>query len=1825
MPDPLSNPKGDPPGFPIAGVGASAGGLEALTELLRHLPVDTGMGFVVVQHLDPQHESALTTLLSRATRMPVSEVTTDLRVEPDHIYVIPPNTQMEINGGVLKLTPRSKVRGATRSIDFFFESLASDQRERAIGVVLSGTASDGTQGLEAIRAEGGVTFAQDESAKYDSMPRSAIAAGVVDFVLAPEAMAAELGRIAQHPFVVGGESYESLHSHESHRFTKAAGKNGGDGKNASEGSDVKAPPGLHSEMERESDQREGRDAPLASGGHGTPRTDSQQAKQEAAAPHGKPAQGEDGFRKILLILRRHCGVDFTLYKSSTIQRRVMRRLVLNKHETLASYADFLRGNALELDALYSDVLISVTSFFRNPEAFDALKSKVFPQLLAQHGRNEPVRVWVLGCSTGQEAYSLAMAFAEAVGVDAPTAKLQIFATDLNEALLEKARSALYAKSLAQDLSPERLQRFFVEEDGGYRVSKVLREQVVFARQNVMSDPPFSRIDLITCRNLLIYLEPELQKKIFPAFHYALKRGGFLFLGASESIGQFTELFEPADKKQKIFARKDAPSPAFRLPLPGGRGMPLANSSRIAPLTSGGEHLAEGPRGEFNAQREADRICVSQFAPPGVLVNAEGQVLQFRGATGAFLEPPTGKASFDILKMAREGLVLPLRTAFQEAKRDNKSVRGEAAKVRQESGTRTVSLQVIPLRNLKEPCFLILFEDAESRAEGRSLPVKPCPPANPLEAAGRIAELERELAETRDYLQSIQEQNEAAHEEIQASNEEVQSANEELQSINEELETSKEELESSNEELTTVNDEMVSRNHELNRLNADFINVQASMQTVILILARDLTIRRFTPSAKKLFNLLSTDVGRGIGGIRHNLDAPDLERLLLEVVDTVSLREREVRESGGRWFMLRARPYFTQEHKVDGVVLVLNDIDALKRSATEINAARDYAEATLRTMPVPFLILSADLRVNSASDAFYRNFEVAPAETEGRLIYDLGNGQWDIPKLRTLLEEILPKESVFDGYEVTHAFESLGSRTMVLNARRLDSADGTPERILLAIEDITGRRREEEMIRESEERFSTALRAVSDLIWTNNAEGKMEGEQPGWGVFTGQTPAEYQGYGWSRAVHPDDAQLTIDAWKVAVAENRMFQFEHRVRRHDGAWRLCSIRAVPILGPDRQIREWVGVHTDVTESRQIEEQLRAAHDSFRHLVGHSPFGVYAVDADFRLVQVSAGAQKVFENVRPLIDQDFAEVLRIVWSEPFASEVIAIFRRVLETGEPYHAPSTEEERADIGEVEAYDWKVERIILPDGRPGAVCHFYDLSERLRYEARLRENETRVRLATEATTVGIWEWNVLTNAIRWDAQMFRIYGIAPTADGFVQYSDWSGAVLMEDLPENERILQDTVRACGQSRREFRIRRHNDGEVRDIEAVETVRINEHGEAEWVLGTNMDITERNAAEESLRLTSEELVRSSRSKDDFLAALSHELRTPLTPVLMMATALESDPALTPQVRDQISMMRRNIELEARLIDDLLDLTRISRGKLVIDRQPTDVHKLLDHTAEIVLSDRLGKEVRITFTHEAARHHARADSTRLQQVFWNLIKNAVKFTPPGGNITVATRNDEAGRIIISVADTGLGISGEALPHIFKAFEQGDVSGQHRYGGLGLGLAISKAIMEAHEGTILAESPGPGRGATFTIALDSAGAPAPLSPSHATPGHPSRTLRLLVVEDHETTRNVLEHLLTNRGHHVTTAGSIEEALTAFAADHFDGIISDLGLPDGSGLDLMQQIQRQRPIPGIALSGYGMEADLRRTKEAGFFAHLVKPVHLDQLRQLIDQITPPPS
>jgi two-component system CheB/CheR fusion protein len=1163
--------------FPVAGIGASAGGLDAFTQLLQNLRADTGMAFVLVQHLDPAHASALTQLLSRATSLPVHEVTNNLRVEANHVYVIPPNTCMAIHQGILKLRPRHEQGGKLHhSIDYFFESLAEDLGARAIGVVLSGTASDGTMGLEAIKAEGGITFAQDETAKYDSMPHSAVGAGCVDFVLSPERIAKELARIGKHPYLAGNGE----HAKASERAQRG---------------------------ERESIPR-----------------------SEARPSNGRTK--ETGFKKILSLLRSHSGVDFSLYKTSTIERRINRRIVLHKLGSLDAYAQFVRGNVRELDALYSDVLIHVTSFFRNPEAFDVLKRRVFPKLIPE-GRDDPIRMWVPGCSTGQEAYSLAMAFTEFSDGATGVSNFQIFATDLSEAVLNQARAGLYARTLVHSVSPERLGRFFLEQDGGYRICKPLRDKVIFARQNLLSDPPFSRLHLVSCRNLLIYIEPGLQKSLLPIFHYALRPTGFLFLGASEGIGSCAGLFEPIDKNHRIYTKKATATPALQLHFP--KKHPRAKKTALAPRPAGGPEKFDP---ELNVQREADRVTVKRHAPPGLLVNAELQVLQYRGETGAYLKTPTGRPTVDVLRMAREGLMLPLRAAFNRAKKENKLVRKENVAVVQNGETRRMNIEVSPLKNLKERCYLIFFEgcDASPAAAAGALLSGPQAAQVPAAAARRrIADLESELAEKDDYLHSIQENYEQAKQDRQSFSEEITSANEELQSTNEELETSKEELESNNEELTTVNEEVANRNTELIRLNSDLQNLQATLNMAIMVLARDLTIRSFTPLAERLFNLLASDVGRRLSDVRHNLEVSDLEEFIREVITSERGREREVQDKEGRWYSLRVRPYLTLDKKVDGAVLVLVDIDALKSTARDISEARDYAEAVTRTAPNPLIVLSAGLRVQTANEAFYHTFKIAPAEADGRLIYELGNGQWNIPRLRELLEDILPRQSFFNDLEVTHNFETIGRRVMLLNARTLKDASGKPARILLGIQDITELLHFQAALRASEERFRVLFALGPVAAYSCDAAGvihefnrravELWGREPAPGDTSEQFCGSVKLLRMDGSVmpHGESPMAEVLSGKVALVRDA----EALIERPDRSRIAVIVNICALKNSSGEITGTINCFYDVTERRQAEDRLRRAMEFAETVMTNMGEGLYTVDGEGLVTFMNPAAEKLF----------------------------------------------------------------------------------------------------------------------------------------------------------------------------------------------------------------------------------------------------------------------------------------------------------------------------------------------------------------------------------------------------------------------------------------------------------------------------------------------------------------------------------------------------------------------------------------------------------------------
>jgi len=842
--------------FPIVAIGASAGGLEAFSNLLRSLPAEPGLALIFIPHLDPTHESAMVELLSRTTRLPVLQAGDGMRVAVNAVYVLPPNSDMTISGGVLHLVRREAGRGHHMPIDTFFRSLADDQSANAIGVILSGTANDGTLGLASIKDNAGITFAQDaNSAKYDGMPNSAVASGVVDYVLSPDRIAEELIRIQKQPSV----------------------------------------------QELPHDTFDGKDRLM-----------------------------KDVFR----LLKSYSKVDFIDYKVATIRRRILRRMNINHINELRDYVKLLHRNPQEVEALYRDVLINVTSFFRNPEVFEGLHEDVYPKLFADRSPSEPVRVWVPGCSTGEETYSHAISLVEMLSELRIEVPIQIFGTDLSENAIQRARAGVYKESIANEVSEVRLRRFFHKVPGGYQISKSIRDMCVFARQNVFSDPPFSRMDLISCRNVLIYLSPVLQKKVIPIFHYALKPKGFLLVGNTEGLlGSGAEIFDLVDRKSKIYQKKAVPSPVtFGLTISAHEVSEGRPEKPHHPAKE--EELAKTPA---DVQREADRLLLTKYVPSAVVVNDDLEILQSRGKTSRYLELPTGRASLNLLKMARAGLLYELRALIEKARKNSIPISKDGIVIEDGDETSVVRLEIIPFRTpaRDQRHFLVLFEEKEG-------PKRPAPKPGSRHAAKevadskdvQIAQLKQELASTKEYLQSIIEAQEATNEELQSANEEIQSGNEELQSTNEELQTSKEELESANEELNTVNEEIQHRNQQLAQLSNDLINILNSATIPIVMLGEDLHIRRLTPEAERVLGFSNHDMGKALTHLSLNVELPQLERWMLDVMRDVAMKTEQVHSRDGKVYKLRITPYRTLENRIDGVVIILLDISDLVAAGSE---------------------------------------------------------------------------------------------------------------------------------------------------------------------------------------------------------------------------------------------------------------------------------------------------------------------------------------------------------------------------------------------------------------------------------------------------------------------------------------------------------------------------------------------------------------------------------------------------------------------------------------------------------------------------------------------------------------------------------------------------------------------------------------------------------------------------------------------------------------------------------------------------------------------------
>ncbi len=955
--------------FPIVGIGASAGGLEAFQQFFTHMPPDTGMAFVVIQHLDPTHKSILTELVQRYTSMKVLEVEDGVTVQPNTIYIIPPNHYLAILHGKLHLMEPTAPPGLRTPIDFFFRSLAEDRKEKGICIVLSGTGTEGALGLRAIKGEGGMGMVQEPaSAKYDGMPRSAVATGLADYVTPVDKIPEQLIAYVRQVF----------------------GK-------------------------------------------------------EVLIPAQPPPKEKSLLEKVLIILRSHTGHDFSDYKPNTILRRIERRMAVNRIATMSGYLRHLQEYPTEAQTLFKELLIGVTNFFRDPDAFKVLQAKVIPKILENRKPDNPVRIWVAGCSTGEEAYSMAILVRECMDGLRKELTVQVFATDIDSGAIETARTGLYPKSIAVDVPAEILTRYFQQEQGSYRVKKNIRDMVVFALQNVIADPPFSKTDLISCRNLLIYLGPEVQKKLLSLFHYSLKNDGILFLGSSETIGEFTDLFSALERKWKIYSRKDA------ILRPG---LTRATNARgLAPYMMTAQDPGQTKMNRGVGYRDvSEKVLLERYGPAGVLINEKGAILYVHGRTGKYLEMRSGEFSGNIVGMARQGLKLELAAALRDAVTKKEEVRHDKLRVKTNGEAQLVNLIVSPITepSSMKGLFMVIFEDVPEEEKPRTKRKKSV--IEQQEQDPRIRELEQELRSSKEYLQTT-------IEELETANEELKSTNEELQSTNEELETSKEELQSVNEELVTVNSELEQKMHEFSKASNDMENLLSSTDVGTIFLDTGLNIQRFTPAMTKFINLLPTDVGRPVSHIAPKMDYLRLPEDALQVLKTLIPKQEEVWTRDRRCFTMRILPYRTVENVIDGVVVTFMDITERKIMETKVREALRYSETMVNTVREALVVLDEDLRVTSTNRSFHRTFNLTQEQTEGKLLYDLDGGKWDIPELRELLEVTLPECKVIEGFDLTYTSAGSGECRIIVNARRSQGEPVSNSRTFLAIE-VVGKDKKE---------------------------------------------------------------------------------------------------------------------------------------------------------------------------------------------------------------------------------------------------------------------------------------------------------------------------------------------------------------------------------------------------------------------------------------------------------------------------------------------------------------------------------------------------------------------------------------------------------------------------------------------------------------------------------------------------------------------------------------------------------------------------------------------
>jgi len=1630
----------------IVGIGTSAGGLAVLKQFFNGLPTTTGMAFVIVQHLDPNHESMLAHILAKNNELKVKDAINDGLVEVDCVYVIPPNTSLELENDRLKVLARDSVLGSRNVIDQFLKSLARERGDSCAGIILSGAGNDGVAGMRAINAAGGMTLVQrPQDAEHSAMPESVIAADACDRVIGVDDMYRVLVQYGRHP--------------------------------------------IYAEVEQQGENED----PNA-----TTNTIAELIKEEA-------------------------GFNIAHYKPTTVRRRIARRMSLTDIPNYQNYLELLRSSADERKKLADDLLISVTDFFRDKKAFATLAETAIPDIIKSFTGPEEIRIWIAGCATGEEAYTTAILFTEALSNCSLKHTLKIFATDIDEHAIKIARKGIYSDQIAERLPPQLLQKYFqlTESDGLYKVSALIRDVISFAIQNVAQDPPFNHIHLVSCRNLLIYLTKNVQKKVLASFCFALQENGYLFLGSSESLGNYADAFATKSAKWRIFQKLAIGKSNSRLDWPKSQYAPSART-----LDAG---VAQASK---SSQRITDiqLALVDTLVPATVIVDEDGQVLYLHGNLKPYLSLPEGEPRNDISALLPAELRSRVRSSIFKVKKSQQPVSfhcsRESERVDKTEATsgRGLVIQINPVAKPKfsdKPCFSISFLPNE--------PIKAVAPLSRDDERRAVDELERELAETREELRNTIEELETSSEELKASHEEALSTNEELQSANEEMEASSEELRSLNEELSTVNAQLKDNLEELNQAQQDLQNFFTSTNLPTLFLDTEFNIKRFTPAAEQLLKLGLKDIGRPVKTLGGELLNQNLLAESTQVLQNFQPLVSEITDIEGRWYSRQITPYRTETRQIIGVVITFQDITELKHLSQRAEL-RERQQATVSELGMLALsgidpqeliersvrqvahILNVDYCAVWHYQPVQENFVMVSGcgwqeHSLGKLPLAATSGSllgFTLQSQEPVVVEEIQSEKRFSLPELIMQSGVTSCVSCLINH------DEPPYGVL-----VTGSRQQQRFISEDVHFLHSICHMLSTAVGAKNAKDKiLRGEQR--------------------------LQFVLDAnnmgeWELDLATG----LASRSPQHDR-----------IFGYPQMLPAW-------------------SYDDFMH---------HIVESDRERVNF------LFQEALTTGNWSFDCRIQTHQGE---------MRWIWATG-----------------VISYDKNNQ----PTKMSGLVT---DITEQRKIQESYREYAEKLSLAVSTNKIGAFEYNIIDASLRWDTLLNQLWGVDPDAPLFMEQF-WAG-VHPEDHASVEAALQASMQPNGTKRYEAFYRVIN-AQTQAISWVHATgqTLFEQGNAYRMIGMVIDITEQKQSEAQLVLAIESLQDMDKKKNEFLSILGHELRNPLAALSGAINVMQIAPE---RIQTTLEVMQHSVATMSRLLDDLLDINRVSQNKIDLNLQLVEVKPLLRDVYNMSVNFCDRKRQTLTWSAED-NLWLLADALRLEQVFSNLIVNASKFTPEGGCISLhAGRfNDD---IIFTVSDNGVGMSAEVIDKIFDAFYQVKKQGEVMQ-GLGLGLALCKNLIEMHKGSITVRSDGDGFGSCFTVTLpaqnlvNSTGQTKPAEQQNfIQPG-----LKVAVVDDNQDITDTLPLLLSALGCSVETANNGTQGVELIS--HFEpqaGLI-DIGLPDLTGYQVAEKL-RSDGFRGllIAVSGYSHAEAREQSLAAGFDHHIAKPANIEEITSLLSRLT----